>query len=64
MKFGIAGLGNHAINRVMPVFREAGHDISEAMEKMRGVDVHQIPALNGRKYMGMLNYREIMRRRN
>lgn len=28
MKFGIAGLGNHAINRVMPVFREAGHDIS------------------------------------
>lgn len=42
--------------------REA--NISEAMEKMRGVDVHQIPALNGRKYMGMLNYREIMRRRS
>ncbi len=38
--------------------------ISEAMEKMRGVDIHQIPALNGRKYMGMLNYREIMRRRS
>ena len=28
MNFGIAGLGNHAINRVMPVFREAGHSIS------------------------------------
>ena len=28
MKFGIAGLGNHAINRVMPVFREAGQEIS------------------------------------
>lgn len=38
--------------------------ISEAMEKMRGVDVHQIPAVNGREYMGMLNYREIMRRRS
>ena len=38
--------------------------ISEAMEKMRGVDVHQVPAVNGRKYVGMLNYREIMRRRS
>lgn len=38
--------------------------ISDAMEKMRGVDVHQIPAVNGKKYMGMLNYREIMRRRS
>ncbi len=38
--------------------------ISEAMEKMRGVDVHQIPALNGKKYMGMLNFREILRRRS
>lgn len=28
MKFGVAGLGNHAINRVMPAIREAGHDIS------------------------------------
>lgn len=38
--------------------------ISDAMEKMRGVDVHQIPAVNGKKYIGMLNYREIMRRRS
>lgn len=38
--------------------------ISDAMEKMRGVDVHQIPAVNGRRYTGMLNYREIMRRRS
>ena len=28
MNFGVAGLGNHAINRVMPVFREAGQTIS------------------------------------
>ena len=28
MNFGVAGLGNHAMNRVMPVFREAGHSIS------------------------------------
>lgn len=38
--------------------------ISDAMEKMRGVDVHQIPAVNGKHYVGMLNYREIMRRRS
>lgn len=38
--------------------------ISDAMDKMRGVDVHQIPAVNGKTYMGMLNYREIMRRRS
>lgn len=38
--------------------------ISEAMEKMRGVDVHQVPALNGKRYVGMLNYREILRRRS
>ncbi len=38
--------------------------ISEAMEKMRGVDVSQVPAVNGHKYVGMLNYREIMRRRS
>lgn len=38
--------------------------ISDAMEKMRGVDVHQIPAVNGKRYMGMLNYREILRRRS
>ncbi len=28
MKFGIAGLGNHAINRLMPVLKEMGHEIS------------------------------------
>ena len=38
--------------------------ISDAMEKMRGVDVHQIPAVKGKHYVGMLNYREIMRRRS
>lgn len=38
--------------------------ISDAMEKMRGIDVHQIPAVNGKKFQGMLNYREIMRRRS
>ncbi len=39
MKFGVAGLGNHAINRVMPVFREAGQEInavySRSIDKAR-----------------------------
>lgn len=28
MRFGVAGLGNHAINRVMPVIADSGHEIS------------------------------------
>ncbi len=38
--------------------------VSDAMDRMRDVDIHQIPAVNGKKYVGMLNYREIMRRRS
>ncbi len=38
--------------------------ISDAMDKMRGLDVNQVPAVNGKKYMGMLNFREVLRRRS
>lgn len=36
--------------------------ISDAMAKLREADIHQIPALRGKEYIGMLDYREIMRR--
>ncbi len=38
--------------------------ISEAMARMRSTDIHQIPAVSGKKYVGMLNYREILRKRS
>lgn len=38
--------------------------ISDAISKMRETDIHQIPAVNGKKYIGMLNYREILRKRS
>ncbi|AKA49177.1 hypothetical protein IX51_08760 [uncultured archaeon] len=38
--------------------------ISDAMSKMRSTDIHQIPAVSGKKYVGMLNYREILRKRS
>ena len=38
--------------------------IGEAMAKMKGTDIHQIPIVTGKQYEGMLNYREIMRRRS
>lgn len=41
MKFGIVGLGNHALNRVMPQIVEAGHEVSavysRSMEKAHEV---------------------------
>lgn len=36
--------------------------VSDAMSKMREHDIHQVPALAGKKYIGMLDYREILRR--
>ncbi len=36
--------------------------VSDAMAKMKDLDVNQIPAVNGKKYAGMLDYREILRR--
>lgn len=38
--------------------------ISEAMDKMKGMDINQIPAMNGKKYLGMVNFREVLRRRS
>lgn len=38
--------------------------ISDAMSKMKETDIHQIPAVNGKTYVGMLNYREILRKRS
>lgn len=36
--------------------------VSDAMAKMKDIDIHQIPAVRGQKYVGMLDYREILRR--
>lgn len=48
-----------------PVVIDAGSStISDAMARMRDTDIHQIPAVNGKKYVGMLNYREILRKRS
>lgn len=38
--------------------------IGDAMAKMKGTDIHQIPIVEGKNYEGMLNYREILRRRS
>lgn len=38
--------------------------ISDAIDKMKGLDVNQIPGMNGKKYMGMVNFREVLRRRS
>lgn len=38
--------------------------ISDAMDKMKSLDVNQIPAMDGKKYLGMVNFREVLRRRS
>lgn len=38
--------------------------ISEAIDKMKSLDVNQIPAVQGKKYLGMVNFREVLRRRS
>lgn len=38
--------------------------ISDAMDKMKSLDVNQIPAMDGKRYIGMVNFREVLRRRS
>jgi CBS domain-containing protein len=38
--------------------------VGEALSRMRDTGVHQIPVLSGKRYLGMLSYREILRRRS
>lgn len=38
--------------------------VSDAMARMRETDIHQIPAVSRKRYVGMLNYREILRKRS
>lgn len=38
--------------------------IAEAIDKMKGLDINQVPAMDGKKYVGMINFREVLRRRS
>lgn len=36
--------------------------VSDALSRMRSTGVHQVPVVSGKRYLGMLSYKEIMRR--
>lgn len=38
--------------------------VAEALSKMKSTGVHQVPVLSGKRYIGMLSYREVLRRRS
>lgn len=38
--------------------------VADALSKMRSTGIHQVPVLIGKRYSGMLSYREILRRRS
>ncbi|HLH85876.1 MAG TPA: CBS domain-containing protein [Thermoplasmataceae archaeon] len=38
--------------------------VMDAMRKMKETGIHQVPVVSGNKYLGMLSYREILRRRS
>lgn len=42
----------------------ASATVSEALSKMRSTGIHQVPVLKGKRYAGMLSYREVLRRRS
>lgn len=42
----------------------ASSTVAEALARMRTTGIHQVPVLNGKKYAGMLSYREVLRRRS
>lgn len=42
----------------------ASSTVSEALSKMRSTGIHQVPVLKGKRYAGMLSYREVLRRRS
>lgn len=38
--------------------------VADALSRMRSTGIHQVPVLTGKRYAGMLSYREILRRRS
>ncbi len=38
--------------------------VSEAWNRMKETSIHQVPVVSGNKYVGMLSYREMLRRRS
>lgn len=38
--------------------------VAEALSKMRTTGIHQVPVMTGKRYAGMLSYREVLRRRS
>lgn len=36
--------------------------VADALSRMRNTGIHQVPIVSGKRYIGMLSYREIMRR--
>lgn len=42
----------------------ASSTVAEALSKMRTTGIHQVPVLTGKRYAGMLSYREVLRRRS
>ncbi len=38
--------------------------VAEALSRMRDTGIHQVPVLSGKRYLGMISYREILRRRS
>lgn len=38
--------------------------VAEALSKMKSTGVHQVPVLTGKRYVGMMSYREVLRRRS
>ncbi len=38
--------------------------VSEALSRMRTTGIHQVPVLKGKRYAGMLSFREVLRRRS
>lgn len=47
-----------------PVFIDSEDSISDAIAKMRELRIHHIPVVNSSKYLGAINYTDIMRRRS
>ena len=42
----------------------ASSTVAEALSKMRTTGIHQVPVLTGKRYAGMLSFREVLRRRS
>ncbi len=47
-----------------PVYLDGDDGISEAIARMRELHIHHLPVVNGKTYLGAINYRELMRRKS